>query len=200
MAFRLVDKISSGQVSQRGHRCWVGATSWLRNIKPISDRGPRIGRVCEICLCVHCAPIQWSRRKRPHYKRTVTSATSGAAIRAGTGSSRTPPFWVNRQSSFGKEQVAGFAAPSRRSGAHARFVFRAARLPNASTAAPRAVGLASQRSPNPFMLLMPAGRGNAGSVSGWRICRLLSRFISDAYNNVHNGNHTDCARRHILAS
>jgi len=29
---------------------------------------------------------------------------------------------------------------------------------------------------------------------------VLSRFISDAYNNVHNGNHPDCARRHILAS
>ena len=56
----------------KGHRCWVGATSWLRNIKPTSDRAPRIGRVYEICLCVHCAPIQWSRRKRPHYKRTVT--------------------------------------------------------------------------------------------------------------------------------
>jgi hypothetical protein len=69
-----------------------GSTSWLRNIKPTSDRWPRIGRVYEICLCVHCAPIQWSRRKRPHYKRTVTSATSGAATRVGTGSSRTPPF------------------------------------------------------------------------------------------------------------
>jgi hypothetical protein len=37
----------------QGHRCWCASDIMASQLKPTSDRGPRIGRVREICLCVY---------------------------------------------------------------------------------------------------------------------------------------------------
>ena len=85
-----MEKFFCGKLSAERNRCRVGATSCIIRLR--SNHGLRIGRVREICLCAQCAPIQWLRRKRPHYNPTVRPATFGAVTLVAMGSSRTQPF------------------------------------------------------------------------------------------------------------